>query len=136
MAEQSRGKELPMEAENAFSEAFVVCVLGTNDNQVDLPAAVTDAPFGVVQDSASQGQSIPVMVDGVTKVVANGAFTKNDQLAIAATTGRVDTVTGLDSSFDGGTATKQQPIGLAMEDASESGEIVSMLIRPFYYPWG
>lgn len=50
MAEQSRGKELPMEAENAFSEAFVVCVLGTNDNQVDLPAAVTDAPFGVVQD--------------------------------------------------------------------------------------
>ena len=136
MATYSPGKILSMKAEDAFTEAFVVCRLGTSDNEVDLPAAVTDTPFGVVQDEAADGQAIPVMVDGVTKVVANGAFSKGDLLGIAATTGRVDTISGLDSSFDGGTATAQKPIGIALEAATGVGQIVSMLIRPFYFPWG
>lgn len=126
---------LSMKAENAFTEAYVVCELGTNADEVDLPDAVTDTPFGVVQDSASAGQSIPVAVAGVTKVVANGAFSKGDLLAIAATTGRVDTVSGLDSSFNPEAATAQKPIGVALEAASAAAEIVSMLIRPFFFPW-
>ena len=131
------GLDLPFRAENIFAEAFVVVVLGTNENQVDLPAAVTDEPLGVVQaDASAAGLSTPVRVSGVTKVVANGAFSKGDQLAIAATTGRVDTVSGLDSSFDALVATAQKPIGVALEAASAASEIVSMLIRPFYYPWG
>ena len=135
MATSNPGKVLSFIAENAFAEAFVVCVLGTDANEVDLPAAVTDSPLGVVQDEATAGQSIPVMVDGVTKIVANGAFSKGDQLAIAATTGRVDTVSGLDSSFNPEAAAKQQPIAIALEASSAAGEIVSALIRPFYYPW-
>lgn len=127
--------DIPFEAENDMDEKYVVVVLGTNDNQVDLPGATTDTPLGVTQDTADDGQSINVRVQGVTKVVANGAFSKGDQLAIAATTGRVDTVSGLDSSFDSGSATAQKPIGIALEAASGSGEIVPMLIRPFYYPW-
>lgn len=136
MAYKSTGLDLSgFKAENAFAEAYVVCVLGTSEAQVDLPAATTDTPFGVVQDEAAKGQSIPVRVSGVTKVVANGAFSKNDYLAIAATTGRVDTVSGLDASFDWGSATKQQPIGLALEAATDAGEIVPMLIRPLFFPW-
>ena len=132
-----KGLIMTFQAEVAFAEAFVVCVLGTDAGEVKKPAAVTDTPFGVVKDTASAGQSIPVQMDGVTKVVANGAFSKGDQLAIAATTGRVDTVTGLDSSFDnsGGPFTAQKPFGLALEAATGAGEIVSMLIRPFFYPW-
>ncbi len=128
--------DIPFEAENDMAEKYVVVVLGTDDNQVDLPATVTDAPLGVTQETADDGQSVAVRTHGVTKVVANGAFSKGDQLAIAATTGRVDTVSGLDSSFDGGSATKQQPIGIALEAAAAAGEVVAMLIRPFFYPWG
>lgn len=127
-----------MKAENIFAAAFVVCVLGTSADQVDLPAAITDTPFGVVQDSAAAvGDSIPVRVSGITKVVANGAYSKSDQLSIAATTGRVDTVSGLDSSFDNsaGPFTAQKPLGIALDAASGAGEIHSMLIRPFFYPW-
>lgn len=129
--------DLTFKAENAMAEPFVVVELGTNADQVDLPDALTDTPFGVIQDSALAGQSVRVRVSGLTKVVANGAFSKGDQLAIAATTGRVDTVSGLDSSFDnsGGPFTAQKVIGLALEAASEGGQIVEMLIRPFFYPW-
>jgi hypothetical protein len=131
-----KGLVMTFKAEVAFTEAFVVCVLGTNADEVKKPGAVTDTPLGVVKDSATAGQSIPVQMDGVTKIVANGAFSKGDQLGIAATTGRVDTVTGLDSSFDALVATAQKPFGIALEAATASGQIVSMLIRPFFYPWG
>jgi len=135
MALTNQGKVLPFKAESDFDEAYVVCVLGSSADEVDLPAATTDLPLGIVQDEASEGDSIPVMVDGVSKVVAYAAFSKGDQLAIAATTGRVDTVSGLDSSFNPEAATKQQPIGIALETATAAGEIVSCLIRPFFYPW-
>lgn len=136
MAYEVPDQIVSFEAENIMAEAYVVVVLGTNADQVDLPAAVTDAPFGVIQDTAIADQSIPVMLSGITKVVANAAFSKGDQLAIAATTGRVDTVSGLDSSFDGGTATAQKAIGIALEAATEAGALASMLIQRFYYPWG
>ncbi len=123
-------------AQRQFAEAYVVCILGTNEMEVDLPTALTNDPFGIVQDSAAADQSIPVMLSGITKVVAQGAFARGDQLGIAALTGRVDTVVGLDASFSPGTATAQKSIGIALEAATNAGDIVTMLIRPFYYPWG
>jgi len=128
---------IPFRAESDMAEAFVVVVLGTSEGEVDLPAAVTDDPLGVIQDEADEGDAVAVMVAGVTKVVAYDEFDKGDLLAIAAVNGRVDTVTGLDSSYDfsGGPATLQKPIGVALEAAGDGGEIISMLIRPFYFPW-
>lgn len=123
-------------AENDFAEAYVAVVLGTAENEVDLPAAVTDTPVGVIQDVADDGDAVPVRLSGITKVVANGAFSKGDLLGIAATTGRVDTISGLDDSFDAGTATAQKPLLVALEAATEAGQIVTALIRPFYFPWG
>jgi len=135
MAVKLRGLTLPFRAENDMAEAYVVVVIGTSEGEVDLPAATTDTPLGVIQDVADEGDSVPVMVDGVTKIVAYAAFSKGDQLAIAATTGRVDTVSGLDSSFNYGEATAQKTIGIALEAAENAGEIVTMLIRPFFFPW-
>jgi len=138
MATKSRGQTLPFRAENIMVEAYIVVVLGTSEGQVDLPAATTDTPLGVTQDTAAvAGDSVPVMVDGVTKIVAYAGFSKGDLLGIAATTGRVDTISGLDSSFDysGGPALAQKPIGIALEAATAAGNIVSMLIRPFFFPW-
>lgn len=135
MASEIRGTVISFKAENAFATAYVVCTLGTNEDEVDLPAATTDQPLGVVQDTADAGEAIPVMINGVTKIVANGPFSKGDLLAIAATTGKVDTVSGLDSSFDFSSASKQQPIGVALQAATAANEIVSMLIRPLFFPW-
>jgi len=136
MAYEIRGLVAPFKAENIMAEAYVVVELGTNEDEVDLPSAVTATPLGVVQDTAAAvGDSVPVMLSGITKVVANGAFSKGDQLAVAATTGRVDTVSGLDSSFNPEAGAAQKPIGIALEAADAAGEIVPMLIRPFYYPW-
>ena len=117
-------------AENAFSEAYVVVVIGTNTDEVDLPAATTDQPFGVIQDTASAGDAVSVSLGGITKVVANGAFSKGDLLGIAATTGRVDTVTAMDGTWSG---TEVEVIGVALQAATAAGEIVPMLIRPFKY---
>lgn len=129
--------DYPFRAENVMVEPYVVVVLGTNEAEVDLPDAVTNTPLGVVQSTATvAGQSVPVRLAGITKVVANGAFSKGDLLAIAATTGRVDTTPGLDSSFDQGTATAQKPLLVALEAAGAGGEIVTALIRPFFFPWG
>ncbi len=137
MAEMSQtGLDWTFIAENDFAEAYVAVVLGTAENEVDLPAAVTDTPIGVIQDVADNGDSVPVRLSGITKVVANGAFSKGDFLGIAATTGRVDTISGLDSSFDAGTATAQKPLLVALEASTEAGQIVTALIRPFYFPWG
>jgi len=137
MAYEVPDQIVSFEAENIMAEAFVVVELGTNEDQVDLPDAVTDTPLGVIQDkAAAAGNSVPVMLSGITKVVANGAFSKGDLLGIAATTGRVDTISGLDSSFDGGVATAQKPIGIALEASGAAGDIVPMLIRPLYFPWG
>lgn len=105
------------EAEAAMAEAYVVVTQGTANHQVKLPAAVTDLPLGVIQSTAAAGQSVPVMTArGVTKVVANGAFSKGDPLTIAATTGRVDT----------GTPGTDKIIGIALEAATAAGQIVPM----------
>ncbi len=111
---------MPMESESSITEAFVVVTFGTGENTVKLPAAVGNLPVGVVQSKANSGDSVPVLVDrGVTKVVANGAFSKGDPLTIAATTGRVDTgVPGTDPI-----------VGIALEAATAAGQIVSMLFH-------
>lgn len=123
-------------AESAFTEAYVGCILGVGEMSVKKPASITDDIFGIIQDVAALDQSVPVMLSGITKVVANGAFAKGDQLGFANTNGRLDTVPGLDSSFTWGTATAQKAIGIALEAATNAGDIVPMLIRPFFYPWG
>ena len=128
--ESNEGLDLPMQAENEMSEAYVVVELGTGANQVDLPASTAVRPFGVIQNNADANGAVPVRCSGVTKVVANGAFSKGDKLGIAATTGRVDTVADVDATWSGATV---HAIGIALEDANAAGEIVSMLIRPLEY---
>lgn len=122
--------DLPFKAENDFSEEFVVVELGSSSDEVDLPASTSAQPLGVTQNAADEGESVSVRVSGVTQVVANGAYSKGDLLGIAATTGRVDTATALDSTWDG---SDTYAVGIALEAAGAAGEIHPMLIRPVYY---
>lgn len=121
----SGGLDYSWKAENAMSEAFVCVELGTNDYDIDLPDTVaSDTIIGVTQETApTAGQSVRVRVSGITKVVANGAFSKGDTLVAAATTGRVDTI-GESTAY-----TEDIMIGIALEAADAAGEVVEMLIR-------
>ena len=121
----SGGLDYSWTAENAMTEAFVCVELGTNDYDVDLPDTVaSDTIVGVIQETAATaGTSVRVRVNGITKVVANGAFSKGDTLVAAATTGRVDTI-GTSSDY-----TEDIMIGIALEAADAAGEVIEMLIR-------
>lgn len=124
------GLDLPMEAENAMAEAYVVVELGTGANQVDLPANTAVRPFGVTQATAVAGQAVPVRASGVTKVVAHTSFSKGALLGIGATTGRVSAVAPVDATWSGASV---KTIGVALEASGGAGEIVAMLIRPLEY---
>jgi hypothetical protein len=117
MSYKVEGQVVPMKAENIMAEAYVAVELGTNAQEVDLPSATSDIPFGVIQSTAAAvGDAVPVMVNGITKVVANGAIAKGVPVYIAATTGRVD---DSDTGY---------PLGLSMEACSNAGEIINILL--------
>lgn len=80
------------QAEAAVSEAFTFVKRGTTLNQVATATAGSDEPFGVCQAEALINQSIPVMTDGVTKLVAGGTFSKGARLK-PTTGGRAVTAT-------------------------------------------
>lgn len=129
--ESNTGLDLPMEAQAAMANPYVVVSLGTGDNQVRLPANTGVVPFGVIQASASDaGASVPVRVSGITKVTAHTSFSKGALLGIAATTGRVAPVDPIDATWSGETI---QPIGVALEASGGAGEVIAMLIRPLIY---
>ena len=118
MSYKVEGQVVSMKAENIMAEAYVCVELGTNAQEVDLPSATSDITFGVIQSTAAAvGDAVPVMINGITKVVANAAIAKGVPLYLAATTGRVD-----DSSDTG------YPVGLSMEACSNAGEIINMLL--------
>lgn len=108
-----------------MAESFVCVELGTNDYEVDLPDTVaSDKIIGITQEkAATAGMSVRVRVAGITKVVANGAYSKGDTLVAAATTGRVDTI-GTESAYR-----EDINVGIALDAADAAGEIHEMLIR-------
>lgn len=117
-------------AGDIFATAYVCCMLGATENQVTLPTSSGLASIGVVQDITTVGdgsQAVPVMVFGITKVVANSAITIGDRLRCVVTTGYVETMTGLVS-----TAQTNQ-VGVALQAASAQGDIISMLLTPYYW---
>ena len=131
MAESVQGQVISFEAENVFAERYVCVEIGTGDNQVDLPSAANEQVIGVIQDvTDAAGEAVPVMVTGVTKVVAGGTFSKGDYLTTVASTGRVQKCPDISSTWTGTAASTEHVIGVALEDAHEAGQVVKMLIRP------
>jgi hypothetical protein len=81
------------------------------------------AKIGVMQNNPTSGMEASVMVVGVSKVKAAGAFSTGGQLAPTATT-----------TYGGGviaatSATKGHSIGYALEAAAQGGDIVTVLLN-------
>lgn len=80
------------QAEAAITEAFTFVKRGTALNQCTVATAGADEPLGVAQAEALINQSVPVMNDGVTKIVGGATFAKGARLKPMAG-GRATTAT-------------------------------------------
>lgn len=131
MAEAVQNQVVSFEAENVMAERYVCVELGGSDNQVDLPDTANEQVIGVIQDVVDAvGEAVPVMISGITKVVAGGVISKGDKLTAVASTGRVQTAPSISSSWTGTSASTENVIGIALEAAAAAGEVIKMLIRP------
>lgn len=130
MAEAVTGQVVTFEAENAMAEKYVCVELGGSANQVDLPDAANEQLVGVIQDTADAGSAVPVMISGISKVVAGGVISKGDRLTTVVTTGRVQKAVDPTATWTGTSASTEHIIGVALEAASEAGQVIKMLIRP------
>jgi hypothetical protein len=93
----------------------------TADNTVNVCAAVTDIPIGVLQNAPASGEAASVMLYGISKVSANEA------IAVASNIG-----TGDDGQADvvaAGTDTTVRICGQALEAAGAAGEVISCAIN-------
>ena len=77
--------------------------------------------IGVLQDTPTDGQMAGVMEEGVSKVVANGAFNAGIELAVAGTNGKVAAA-----------ASGDYVIGISREAANAADHKVSMVIKSPY----
>ncbi len=97
---------------------YRVVKLDSTARQVVICGA-SDRPFGVLQNKPAAGEAATVRLLGTTKIVANGAFSLNDILCVAASDGEVDTAG----------ATTAWCVGEALAAAGAAGDIVEMLLR-------
>lgn len=114
----------PLKARNLLAgEAltrYAVCDLdGSGDLLMN--DTVTDASFGVVQDSADDGDEVDVVVVGPTKAIAGAAISQGDYLQVASG-GKVVT--------DDGTTANRFLVGKALEDAAADGDIIEIYFDP------
>lgn len=99
---------------SASSNLFRVVKLDTNGNVV-LVAAITDVPFGILQDVKSSGKVVPVATGGIVKAVAGATIAAGTPVACKA-----------DGSLQAAVST-QYVIGVARV-AAVSGDVFSVMI--------
>ena len=93
----------------------------TADNTVNVCAAVTDIPIGVLQNAPASGEAASVMLYGISKVSANEAIAVGNNIG-TGDDGQADVVAA-------GTDTTVRLVGQALEAASAAGEIISCAIN-------
>lgn len=70
-------------ADFASTDLFKAVKLDTNGNVVAI-AAITDLPFGILQDWAKTGKALPVGVGGIIKCKAGGTIPAGSPVAVKA----------------------------------------------------
>src|SRR5258705_7006664 len=70
----------------------------TADNTVNVCAAATDCPSGVLQDKSASGVAADVMSMGLTKLVAGGTIAAGDRIGTDANGAAVKLTEGTDTT--------------------------------------
>lgn len=117
------GADIPAIANGALSKYTVVTrSTDSNGDGRVVVCGTSDIPFGVVQDDAASGESCAVRIAGISLVSANGAFSINDELTVAASDGQVDTL-----SADGWS------VGQALHAATAADDLVPCRLFIHYH---
>ena len=93
----------------------------TADNTVNVCAAVTDIPIGVLQNAPTSGQAASVMLYGITKLTAKEAIAVGNNVGTGSD-GRADVVAA-------GSDTTVRICGQAIEAAGAAGQVISCAIN-------
>jgi hypothetical protein len=101
---------------SAAANQFKVVKLNSSGDIV-LASAITDVPFGILQDVGTQGHPLPVAVGGICKAMAGATIAAGAPVATKAD-GTLQTA-----------ATTQYVIGTARYGGA-SGEVISVLLNP------
>ena len=93
----------------------------TSAGKVDVCAAVTDVPIGVLQNKPTAGQAATVMIIGITKLVADAAVDEGNIIGTGAD-GQAQPVTV-------GTETTVYIAGQALSQVSNAGEVFTAVVN-------
>lgn len=107
-------------SEDLSSQKFKVVVL-TTTAKLAVPTSATGSNIGVLQNNPTSSGEANVMVNGITKVSAGGAFSTAQRLQVNAT-GSLIAVTSA-------TAALGNNVGIALEASAQAGDIVACLIN-------
>lgn len=124
MAYEQSLMNVTAKAGSAINKYYFMELSTSTEGQVDECNAATDKAYGVSQNSASaSGESVDVMVKGITKVTAGAAISLGDYV-------------GPNSS--GKAVTKsvagQRARGIALEAAGADGDIITILLVDVLVP--
>jgi len=86
--------------------------------QVVAITAVTDKPYGILQNTPAAGQAAEVMIDGISKVQGDANLTIGDQVSPSAD--------GQAAAAVPGTDTTKYIVGEVLTDNTTAGGIVSI----------
>ena len=92
--------------------------------QVDVCAATTDKPVGILQNKPEAGEAATVRIFGRSKCNANEALAANDVVGPAAD--------GQGAPYVAGTDTTKYSVGLCLFAAANAGEFAEVLVNPGY----
>lgn len=90
--------------------------------KVDLITAVTDVPYGVLQNKPTSGKMAEILIIGITKMVAGAATTVGLPVG-ADSTGRAVT------TYVAGTDTTKYNVGACRIAASAAAEITTVVVN-------
>lgn len=118
MAIESTGLDQSVCTANAdlSSSQYLAVIVATNDFGVSLSTAATAPSHGILQNKPKAGQAADVRFLGVSKAVAGAAFTRGTALMVNGSGQLITATTG------------NYPIALALESATASGDIRSVMV--------
>jgi hypothetical protein len=118
MAFEQPGMMISLEAGADLSAKQYHFVKLNSSGQAVIVSAITDVPVGILQNKPTSGQVAAIMVDGISKVVADGTLDEGNVVGTSAD-GQADAIAP-------GTDTTVYAVG-QMLTANAAGELGSIL---------
>jgi hypothetical protein len=125
MSYQDLGKVVSLKAGDTLASNIVVYLSAANT--VSIAITDTSYPIGVTVDYADSGASVGVVVGGIARCKVASSITAGEMVCVATD------AAGFIRSIAPNTFTSAIPVlGIALETASTSGDIIPVLVQPQY----